>query len=81
MYGNAVAVLPLIMGITQFIQSKGSMTDPSQKMMLYFMPIFMTMIFNAFPSGLTLYYTLFNILSWLHQIWMQKKDEAVVVQS
>jgi YidC/Oxa1 family membrane protein insertase len=81
MYGDAVAILPLIMGITTFFQSKSSMTDPSQKMMLYFMPVFLTLLFNSFPSGLTLYYALFNVLSMLHQMWMQKKDEAVVVIS
>jgi YidC/Oxa1 family membrane protein insertase len=41
--------------------------DPNAKMMLYFMPVFMTLIFNQFPSGLTLYYTLFNVLTMLQQ--------------
>ena len=34
-----------------------------QKMMGYFMPVFMVLFFNTFPSGLNLYYSLFNILS------------------
>ena len=67
LYGAHVALLPILMGISTFYQSKSTMTDPNQKMMLYFMPIFMTLIFNQFPSGLTLYYTLFNILTLVQQ--------------
>lgn len=67
LYGAHVALLPLIMGVTSYFQSKSTMTDPNQKMMLYFMPIFLTLIFNQFPSGLTLYYTLFNVWTLLQQ--------------
>ena len=67
LYGSHVTLLPIIMGITTFFQSRMTMTDPNQKMMLYFMPIFMTIIFNQFPSGLTFYYTLFNVLTLLQQ--------------
>jgi YidC/Oxa1 family membrane protein insertase len=67
MYGAHVALLPILMGISTFFQSKTTMTDPNQKMMLYIMPIFMTVIFNQFPSGLTLYYTLFNVLTLVQQ--------------
>ena len=74
LYGRYVAVLPLLMGITTYLQSKQSMTDPNQKMMIYFMPIFLVLMFNNFPSGLTLYYTLFNVLSVIQQN-MAKTDE------
>ncbi len=67
LYGDHVAVLPLIMGLTTFFQSKSTMTDPTNKAMLYFMPIFLTLIFNQFPSGLTLYYTLFNVWTIVQQ--------------
>ncbi|MDP8238496.1 MAG: membrane protein insertase YidC [Candidatus Hatepunaea meridiana] len=67
LYGSHVALLPILMGISTFFQSKSTITDPNQKMMLYFMPIFMTLIFNQFPSGLTLYYTLFNVLTIVQQ--------------
>ncbi len=67
LYGSHVALLPILMGISTYFQSKTTMTDPNQKMMLYFMPIFMTLIFNQFPSGLTLYYTLFNIWTLVQQ--------------
>ena len=76
MYGSHVALLPIIMGISTFYQSKSTMTDPSQKAMLYIMPIFMTLIFNQFPSGLTLYYTLFNVLTLIQQRFTQPPKPA-----
>ncbi len=57
--------LPLLMGVTQFLQMKMSPTgaDPAQAaVMTYFMPIFMTFIFYSFPSGLVLYWLCFNVL-------------------
>ena len=67
LYGSHIAVLPIVMGVTSFFQSKSTITDPNQKMLLYFMPVFLTLIFNQFPSGLTLYYTLFNVLTLAQQ--------------
>ncbi|MBC8278135.1 MAG: membrane protein insertase YidC, partial [FCB group bacterium] len=78
MYGNQISVLPLVMGVSTFFQSKQTMTDPNQKMMLYFMPIFLTLLFNNFPSGLTLYYTLFNLLSVVQQRMIQTNNKAAV---
>ncbi len=67
LYGNNINVLPLFMGVTMFIQQKISIKDPKQKMMVYFMPIFFTLLFNNFPSGLNLYYALFNLFSILQE--------------
>ncbi|MDZ7308657.1 MAG: membrane protein insertase YidC, partial [candidate division KSB1 bacterium] len=75
LYGNQVALLPLLMGITMFIQQKMSITDPKQKAMIYLMPILFTLMFNNFPSGLNLYYALFNVLSILQQKYMTKPPE------
>lgn len=74
-YGNHVALLPLLMGITMFIQQKMSITDPKQKAMIYVMPIMFTLMFNNFPSGLNLYYALFNVLSIIQQKYMTKPPE------
>lgn len=63
LYGDSVNILPLFMGVTMFVQQKISMKDPKQKAMVYFMPIFFTLLFNSFPSGLNLYYALFNLFS------------------
>ena len=67
LYGRTVNVLPIVMGVTMFFQQKSTMQDPRQKMMAYFMPIFFVLLFNSFPSGLNLYYTLFNLLTIFQQ--------------
>lgn len=67
LFGNSINVLPLVMGVTMFVQQKMSVTDPKQKAMIYMMPVLFTMMFNSFPSGLNLYYTLFNIFSIVQQ--------------
>jgi YidC/Oxa1 family membrane protein insertase len=81
LYGDSVNVLPLIMGVTMLVQQAMTMKDPKQKFMVYLMPIIFTLAFNSFPSGLNLYYTLFNIFSIVQQKYMttapekQKKKE------
>ncbi|MBU0692305.1 membrane protein insertase YidC, partial [bacterium] len=42
LYGSGVALLPIVMGVSQFFMSKKTMTDPNQKAMIYIMPVFMT---------------------------------------
>ena len=72
-YGSQVAILPLLMGITMFLQMKAAPMPQSgvqQKYMMYFMNGFFVLIFNQFPSGLVLYYTLFNVLTILQQKYL-----------
>jgi YidC/Oxa1 family membrane protein insertase len=79
LYGSHVAVLPFIFAISSFLMMRMTMTDPNQKMMLYAMPVMMMLIFNQLPSGLTLYYTIFNLLSAAQQHWskgMLEKSSA-----
>lgn len=38
--------------------------------MMYFMTVFFLLLFNSFPSGLNLYYTLFNVLTILQQKYL-----------
>jgi YidC/Oxa1 family membrane protein insertase len=68
-YGGHIAVLPLVMGVTMFLQQKMMPTQASgqQKFMSYFMTGFFILLFNNFPSGLNLYYTLFNVFTILQQ--------------
>jgi YidC/Oxa1 family membrane protein insertase len=72
MYGNEFNILPILMALTMIFQSKMTMQDPKQKMMVYIMPIFMLLIFNRFPSGLNLYYTLFNLFTIVQQKFISK---------
>lgn len=84
LYGNYVCALPLLMALSMYAQQK--MMQPNnaagpqanqQKMMQYFMMGFFFLIFNSFPSGLNLYYTLFNILT-IAQQKLTKNDKAAV---
>ncbi len=75
MYGNEFNLLPILMAITMIFQSKMTMQDPKQKAMVYIMPIFMLVLFNRFPSGLNLYYTMFNLLTIIQQ-WMINKGSG-----
>ncbi|MEI7905898.1 MAG: membrane protein insertase YidC [Bacteroidota bacterium] len=77
--GNFISGLTLAMGITMFVQQKQTVTDPTQKAMVWMMPIMMTVMFNHFPSGLNLYYFVFNLLS-ISQQWyfnQRHKDEPL----
>ena len=67
-----VSGLALAMGITMFLQQKMTVTDPRQKAMVWMMPILMTLMFNGLPSGLNLYYFVFNLLAIGQQVWINK---------
>ncbi len=75
-YGNEFNLLPILMAITMIFQSKMTMQDPKQKAMVYAMPVFMLLIFNRFPSGLNLYYTLFNLLTIVQQKFIHTEEKA-----
>ena len=71
-----VSGLALLMGITMFIQQKMTVKDPRQKAMVWMMPIMMTLLFNGFPSGLNLYYFVFNLLSIGQQMMINKQADS-----
>ena len=82
LYGSGVAILPLLMGVTMFIQMKSAPTGQGpgqQKLMMYFMNGFFVLIFNQFPSGLVLYYTLFNVLTIVQQKYLASRQEKLGV--
>jgi YidC/Oxa1 family membrane protein insertase len=62
-------VLPIVMGVTQFLQVKLSPQtgDPMQRRMFMLMPLFMTFLFLGVPSGLVLYWLTNNVLTILQQ--------------
>ncbi len=68
-------VLPLIMGVSMFVQQKLSPppADPTQAKVLMLMPIFFTAIFLSFPAGLVLYWVVNNLLSITQQAWVMRK--------
>lgn len=72
-----ISGLALLMGITTFFQQKMTMKDPSQKMLVYLMPIMLTILFMTFPSGLNLYYFMFNVFSIAQQYYINKAGKDV----
>ena len=77
LYGDQISLLPLLMGVSMFVQQKmtTSQANPQQKMMTQFMSVFFIILFNQFPSGLNLYYTLFNVLTILQQKYLVQPKE------
>ncbi|HMY70179.1 MAG TPA: YidC/Oxa1 family membrane protein insertase, partial [Leptospiraceae bacterium] len=72
-------VLPLIMVGTQFFQMQMTSTagsDPNQKTMMYMMPFIMLFFFWSMPSGVTMYWTIQNILSIVQQVYTNKFVET-----
>lgn len=62
-------ILPLIMGVTMFIQQKLNPPpmDPVQAKVMGFLPVIFTVFFAAFPSGLVLYWVANSVLSITQQ--------------
>ena len=84
LYGNYVCALPILMALSMYAQQRmmqpTNTTGPQadqQKMMQYFMMGFFFLLFNSFPSGLNLYYTLFNILT-IAQQKLTKNEKATI---
>ncbi len=77
-YGANVGLMPILMGVTMFFQMKDmGGADPNQKMMKYFMPVFLTLLFNNLSSGLILYYTVGNFYRIVQQKITMKPEPAV----
>jgi YidC/Oxa1 family membrane protein insertase len=70
-------IIPLVMGISMYVLTKvgqlGMEPNPQMKMMLYFMPVVMTVLFIKFPAGLNLYYAVSNIASAPQQ-WLLARE-------
>jgi len=71
-------VLPLIMGVTMFIQTKlnPAPPDPLQAKVMLMMPILFTGMFLFFPAGLVLYWTVNNLLSIAQQWQITRSIES-----
>ncbi len=74
---DPIFVLPLLMGISMYVQFKLSPTppDPMQAKIFAMMPIMMTAFMAFFPAGLVLYWLMNNILSIAQQYVITKRIE------
>ena len=82
-YGDYVAGFTVLMGLSLVVQMRIQSMPSSgmqQKIMMYGMPIFIFVIFNRLPSGLSLYYLCYNVFTAIQQQLInrgqKKKAEA-----
>lgn len=85
-YGNHVSLFCLLMTVSTIIYTKvnnqlmGTQQQmPGMKFMMYAMPVMFLGFFNSFSSGLSYYYFLANMLTFL-QMWIIRKtvnEEAI----
>jgi len=72
-----ISGLAILMGVTTFFQQKMTIKDPKQQALVYMMPIMLTILFMTFPSGLNLYYFMFNVFSIAQQYYINHKQSDV----
>ncbi len=73
MYGDHVSLFTLLMTASTILTMKMSGSSPGQdqpgmKAMMYMMPVMFMVILNNFSAGLTYYYFLANILTYLQNL-------------
>jgi len=80
--GFNINLLPIIMSGTMMLQQKlmtpTAGANPQMKNMPYIMTAVFFFMFYTFPSGLNLYYTLFNMMSIIQQKFFTPKSHIVV---
>jgi YidC/Oxa1 family membrane protein insertase len=72
-------LLPLLMGISMYIQQKMSPTptmEATQQKIMLLMPVIFTFMFWSFPTGLVIYWLVNNILSIGQQVLYNRQVEA-----
>lgn len=81
MYGSSIALMPILMAVIQYYQSKMTIKDPNQKAMIYFMPIFMLVLFNNFPAGVVMYWTFQSGLGLVQQFFTDKSNKKIEIEN
>ena len=86
-YGSHVSLFCLLMTITNILyvkynnemSSAGTQQMPGMKTMMYMMPVMFLFIFNSYASGLSLYYFLSLVFTFV-QMWIFKRliDEDAI---
>lgn len=76
-------ILPVLMGAGMFFQQKMSATslDPSQRQIMYIMPVMFTFFFLKMPSGLVIYWLTSSVLSILVQTILLRRHAAQEARS
>ncbi len=74
-------IIPVLMGASIFLmqwigQRSMPQSNPQMKMMMWIMPIMLTVLFLNFASGLNLYYATMNVASLPQQLYLAKERKA-----
>jgi YidC/Oxa1 family membrane protein insertase len=77
--GDPYFLLPVLAAVTTYLQSKMTTTasDPTQRMMLYMMPVFIGYISSIVPAGLALYWVAFNVVGSIQQYFINKQGTVI----
>jgi YidC/Oxa1 family membrane protein insertase len=75
-------VLPLIMGVSMFLQQRLSPAppDPIQAKVMMALPVVFTLFFAFFPAGLVLYWVVNNVLSIAQQWYITRSMEKATAK-
>jgi len=73
---EGIAILPFLMVVSTWFQTKQTITDPNQKMMVWMMPAMMFVFSAVMPSGLVLYWTISNLWGISQYIVINRKPAA-----
>ena len=74
-------ILPVLVGLSTFFQQFVSSTnrqDPTQKAMLYVMPLMIGWMTVKFASGLAIYWVCFNIIGGIQQYIINKRSLPLI---
>lgn len=76
LFGLPIRPLPIVMGACMLLQHHfgPSTADPNQKRMMMFMTLFFMFIFYSMPAGLTLYWTVNQLLTMVQHLMLRRAD-------
>jgi YidC/Oxa1 family membrane protein insertase len=74
---EGIAILPFLMVVSTWFQTKQTITDPNQKMMIWMMPAMMFVFSAVMPSGLVVYWTISNLWT-ISQYFVINRKPAVL---
>ena len=91
LYGDHISLFPILAGATMFVYTKMQGTNqmqpsqpgmPNMKIIMYIIPFTLLIFFNNFAAGLSLYYTVSNILTVLIMLAIKNVilDEEKILQ-
>ena len=91
LYGDHISLFPILAGATMFVYTKMQGTNqmqpsqpgmPNMKFIMYIIPFTLLIFFNNFAAGLSLYYTVSNILTVLIMLAIKNVilDEEKILQ-